>query len=65
MSKPYTKLKSFMDENKITQRELAAVIGKTVGVVNQNLNGTKGDFTAGEVRKICLHYKISADKYFF
>lgn len=64
MRKPYTKFKSYLDQNKITQREIARLIGKSPGVVNQNLNGVKGDFTAGEVRIICNHYGISADDYF-
>lgn len=61
---PYSKFKAYMDENSIKQEDLAAFLGKTISCVNQNLNGTGGDFSMKEIRKICLHYHISSDKYF-
>jgi len=61
---PYTKFKAFLDENNIKQAELAALLGKSVSTLNQNLNGTGGDFSMEDVRKICLTYNISADEFF-
>ena len=61
---PYSKFKAYMDENNIRQEELAMLLGKTTSSVNQNLNGTGGDFSMREVRKICLAYNISSDMYF-
>lgn len=61
---PYTKFKAYMKENGIKQEDLAKLLGKSVSALNQNLNGTGGDFTMAEVRKICLEYGISSDTYF-
>ena len=61
---PYTKFKALMQEQNIKQKELAVLINKTVTSVNQNLNGTGGDFSMSEVRKICLAYNISCDLFF-
>jgi transcriptional regulator with XRE-family HTH domain len=62
---PYTKLKNYFSENHIPQAEVAKLLGKGVSALNQNLNGTGGDFTVTEVVLICNEYKISADVYFF
>lgn len=61
---PYTKFKMFLDKNKIKQKEVADLIGKTAPVVCQNINGTGGDFTVSEIIIICRNYGISADEYF-
>ncbi|MBP1905686.1 transcriptional regulator with XRE-family HTH domain [Paenibacillus turicensis] len=61
---PYTKFKAFLSENGVKQSDVALLLGKSKPALNQNLNGTGGDFSLSEVRKICLHYKISADEYF-
>jgi transcriptional regulator with XRE-family HTH domain len=61
---PYTKFKAYMEEQNIMQTDLAALLRKTATTVNQNLNGTGGDFSMDDIRKICLAYKISADTYF-
>lgn len=61
---PYTKFKAFLDEKSITQSEVATMLEKTTSAINQNLNGTGGDFSVSEVRTICLSYGISADEYF-
>lgn len=61
---PYTKFKAFMAENNIRQEDLANLLGKSIPTVNQNLNGTGGDFSMGEVRTICLEFNISSDEYF-
>jgi transcriptional regulator with XRE-family HTH domain len=61
---PYTKFKALMQEQNIKQKELAVLLNKTITAVNQNLNGTGGDFSMSEVRKICLAYNISCDTFF-
>ena len=62
---PYMKLLLYLKENNIRQKEVAALIGKTTSAFNQQLNGTGGDFTVEEVVKICGHFGISAEQYFF
>lgn len=61
---PYTKFKAYMAENNIKQTDLSKLLGKAVPTINQNLNGTGGDFSMADVRKICIEYGISADTYF-
>lgn len=61
---PYSKFKAFMQENSIKQEELAKLLGKSITSVNQNLNGTGGDFSMADVRTICKAYKISSDSFF-
>jgi transcriptional regulator with XRE-family HTH domain len=61
---PYSKFKAFLIENGIHQREVAELLGKSTSALNQNLNGTGGDFSLSEVRLICKKYGISADEYF-
>jgi len=61
---PYTKLKAFLSEKHLNQKELADMLGKSTSALNQNLNGTGGDFSVTEIRVICLNFNISADEYF-
>lgn len=60
----YSKFIAYMKENSVEVGEIAGLLGKTVSRVNQNLNGTAGDFSMADVRKMCLTYGISSDKYF-
>ncbi|MDO3680399.1 helix-turn-helix domain-containing protein [Paenibacillus ehimensis] len=61
---PYTKLKALLDERGVSQKEVATLLGKSPSALNQNLNGTGGDFSLSEVRLICREYGISADEFF-
>jgi len=61
---PYSKFKAFLDESGIKQKELAELLGKSTPALNQNINGTGGDFTMSEVRLICSVYNISCDEFF-
>lgn len=61
---PYVKLKALLVELGVRQGELALELGKSKSAINQNLNGTGGDFTLREVRLICNKFNISADDYF-
>lgn len=60
----YTKFKCWMKENRITNDDIGKIIGKSRFGVLQRINGTGADFSAEEVRKICLRYGISADAFF-
>lgn len=61
---PYTKLKAYLNEIGMTQAELAKLLNKSRYALNQNLNGTGGDFSLSEVRLICMTLGISADEFF-
>ncbi|MGD6894322.1 helix-turn-helix domain-containing protein [Bacillus infantis] len=61
---PYSKFKAFLVENRINQREVADLLGKSISALNQNLNGTGGDFSLEDLRVICNKFNISADDYF-
>ena len=60
----YTKFKCWMTENGVTNEDIGKIIGKSRFGVSQRINGTGPDFSAEEVRKICLRYGISADAFF-
>lgn len=62
--KPYLKFKAFLVEKGIEQKEVAELLDKSVSALNQNLNGTGGDFSLKEIRKICKAYQISSDSFF-
>lgn len=61
---PYTKFKALLDERGVKQHEVADILGKSRFAVNQNLNGTGGDFSLTEVRILCNKFNISADQFF-
>lgn len=61
---PYTKFKAFLEEKGIKQSQLASLLNKSTPAVNQNLNGTGGDFSITEVRQMCKVFNISADDFF-
>ncbi|MDF2530873.1 MAG: cro/C1-type DNA-binding domain protein [Clostridia bacterium] len=61
---PYYKFSSFLKERGIGQKEVAELLGKSKSALNQNINGTGGDFSISEVRLICNTYKISSDEFF-
>lgn len=61
---PYTKFKAYLEEIGVKQSELASLLNKTPSALNQNLNGTGGDFSLSEVRFLCQKFNISADDFF-
>jgi transcriptional regulator with XRE-family HTH domain len=61
---PYRKIKAFLVENSISQRDLGELINKSQSAVNQKLNGTGGDFSLQEARLLAEHYGIPR-AYFF
>lgn len=62
--KPYSKFKAYLEDQGISQVKVAEIVGKSKTALNQNLNGTGGDLSLPDVRKICLALKISSDEYF-
>lgn len=62
----YNKFKGFLVENGITQKEVADLLDMDRTQLNLILNGQRGkDFKVQQIVKICNHFGISADKYFF
>lgn len=57
------KFKGYCAERGIKQSEIARVLNISVSNVNMKLNG-KQPFTIAQVKKLCEHYRISADEYF-
>jgi len=60
----YRQFKAYMLENGINTEEIAGLLGKNVNYVIEAFNGTGGDFSMADVRKICLKYGISSDVIF-
>ena len=61
---PYNKLKVFLKEIRMSQAELAVLLDIDRVTLNKKLNGHGTDFSAGEIRRICLELNISADAFF-
>ena len=62
----YNEFKNYLVEQGIKQEEVATLIGLSRSQLNMILNGQRGnDFYVSQVVKICNHYKISAEQYFF
>lgn len=62
--KPYRKIKAFLVENNISQKELGVILKKSQSAVNQKLNGTGGDFSLQEARILSQHYGIPTTFFF-
>ncbi|OLR55299.1 hypothetical protein BHK98_03995 [Hornefia porci] len=62
---PYNEFVAWMRKNNVSQAEVAGLLGKSASAFNQNINGTGGDLTVGEVVTICTEYGISADDFFW
>ena len=52
--------KGWMVANKVTQGEIAELLGISIQSVNLKVNGRQ-EFTLPQVKTICQHYGISAD----
>lgn len=61
---PYTKFIAWMRENGIQASEVADELGISKSMFSKRVNGTGADFSAEEVRRICVRYGISADAFF-
>ena len=59
------KVKSFLIENNIKQKDVANELGMSVPTLNKKLNGTIGaDFRISEARIMCLKYGIDSKLFF-
>ncbi len=64
--KNYTKLRIFLLENGIKNKEVAKLLEIDDSTFSRKISKkTKTDFNLDEVRKICDNYKIDPKKYFF
>lgn len=61
---PYRKIKAFLVENNISQKELGEILEKSQSAINQKLNGTGGDFSLQEARLMSEKLGIPS-AYFF
>ncbi|WP_042352292.1 helix-turn-helix domain-containing protein [Bacillus massiliigorillae] len=61
---PYNKIKAFLVENYISQKEVGLLLAKSPSAINQKLNGTGGDFSLEEARMMSSHFGIPR-AYFF
>lgn len=62
--KPFYKLKGYLAENGIKQKELAERIGMNEVSFSQKINRSGSVFTIDEVKLICETLGISADDFF-
>jgi len=58
-----SKFKAYCIEKHIKQRDIAELLGVSIGTVNRKLNN-RSVFTLQEVKTLCVRYGISADTYF-
>lgn len=62
--KPFYKLKGYLAENGIKQRDLANRIGMSEVSLSQKINRAGSVFSIDEVTLICKTLGISADEFF-
>ncbi|QNR08269.1 helix-turn-helix transcriptional regulator [Macrococcoides canis] len=62
---PNLKLKKYMLEHDIKQKELADVLGITQSLFSQKINENRSTFSLEEVRVICAHLDLNMHEYFF
>lgn len=60
----YWKLKGFLAEKNIKQKQVADILGISVPAFNKRLNGTGTDFSVKEARKICTEFNAEAGIFF-
>lgn len=61
----YLKLKQFMLEKNIKNKDMAKTLGVNKSVFSKKINMKGSDFTLDEVRKLCEAYQLDGNKYFF
>jgi len=59
----YPKVKGFLVENGIKQKEVASILEMSNSTFNNKLNGI-GDFTITDVKKMCAELGIEANIFF-
>lgn len=59
----YPKVKGYLVEKGIKQKEVAAVLKMTTSTFNNKLNGFS-DFTISDVKKMCYEFGMNAEIFF-
>lgn len=62
---PNLKLKKYMIEHDIKQKDLAKVLGITQSLFSQKINENRSTFSLEEVRLLCAHLGLNMHEYFF
>ncbi|MGG4266501.1 helix-turn-helix transcriptional regulator [Peribacillus simplex] len=61
---PYRKIKAYLVEHNISQKDVGNLLDKSQSAINQKLNGTGGDFSLEEARLLSKQLGIPS-AYFF
>lgn len=62
--RPYYKLKGYFVENDIKFQDVAKLLNVSNTSFSSKINRNGQDFTADEIRTMCCHYKLDANKFF-
>ena len=62
--RPYNKLKGYLAENEIKNKDVAKLLGVTETSFSKKINRNGQDFTADQIRTLCNKYKLDANKFF-
>lgn len=61
----YLKLRQFMLEKNIKNKDMAKILGIKESVFSKKINMKGSDFNLNEVQKLCETYQLDGNKYFF
>ena len=61
---PYSKLKGYLVENNIRQKEVAALLGVTESTLSSKINRNGQDFTLEQVALLCKTYNLDPNEFF-
>lgn len=61
---PYLKLKAYLVENNIKQKDVAEKLGITATSFNSKIHRNGQDFTLKEVRALCKLYNLDSNEFF-
>lgn len=64
MAKGYNKLKAFLVEMGISQKDFADELNISRNAANRKLNQNGLDFSLREMRHICTRYNLDANQFF-
>lgn len=64
MAKGYNKLKAFLVEMGISQKDFADELNISRNAANRKLNQNGLDFSLREMRHICTRYNLDANRFF-
>lgn len=65
ISEPYYQLKMVMDKKKVSQKEIAGLLGLNVSSVNEKINRTSGrDFSLSEAKQVAEYLNVKLNDFF-